>query len=138
MKILVVDDNLELLSNICSLLKRNEFEVWPASSAKRALGMAYHKVPDFIIFDMLMPEMDGYEFCEMLQLNPVTCNIPVALMVTDFNSVDEKMSKSSGVIDIFEKPIVEKEFILKIDAIHKLINSRKNLKIKKNINYNNH
>ena len=135
MRILVVDDNFEVLSYLCYLLKRNEFDASPASSGKRALGLAYHKKPDLIIFDLFMPDMNGYEFCDMLKLSPDTKNIPVVFMVLDKFNPNEENLRNAGAVDVIRKPIVEKEFILKMNALHKLINDRKDKKIEKDLKY---
>jgi CheY-like chemotaxis protein len=135
MKTLIVDDNFEVVSHTCSLLEQNEFNAMPATSAKRALGIAFHKHPDLIIYDMLMPEMNGFEFCEILMLNPATHGIPVVLITRNGYEPDDNQLRLSGVIDIIKKPIDEKEFILKMNEFHKYINETKKREKKENLKF---
>jgi response regulator RpfG family c-di-GMP phosphodiesterase len=90
--------------------------------------MAFNDKPDFIIYDMNMSEIDGFAFCEFLQLNPETCHIPVVFLVNGCFQADEERLHMAGVLDIIKKPINEKEFILRMNAFHRFINIRKKRK----------
>ena len=66
-KILVVDDEPDILEFLSYNLKREGFKVFVASSGKSAIQMATENIPDLILLDVMMPEMDGIETCEKLR-----------------------------------------------------------------------
>jgi diguanylate cyclase (GGDEF)-like protein len=102
--ILLVDDvpaNLSLLSSIL----REDYRVQLATSGAKALELVAASLPDLILLDVMMPEMDGYEVCKRLKANPDTCDIPV-LFVTARNQIeDEELGLTLGAMDYIHKPI---------------------------------
>ena len=74
--VLVVEDNIELRNYLKSKL-RADFIVVEAENGKAGLQMAVKGIPDIIITDVIMPEMDGFEFCKQIKENITTSHIPV-------------------------------------------------------------
>lgn len=103
--VLVVDDtpeNLELMSEL--LLGRYRVKV--ASSGVKALRIAAgSQQPDLILLDIMMPEMDGYEVCRLLKLNPATADIPVVFLTAKSEVADEQQGFDLGAVDYITKPI---------------------------------
>ena len=102
--ILVVDDtpdNIAVLSGILS----DQYRVLAATSGEKALRMARDKMPNLILLDVMMPDMDGYEVCRRLKADPDTRGIPV-IFVTAMNEMeDETRGLSEGAVDYITKPI---------------------------------
>ena len=79
--ILIVDDtpiNLKLLMNI---LTQSGYEVRPATSGKQAIDAMNARLPDLVLLDIAMPEMDGYEVCQRLKQDPATEGVPIFFSV---------------------------------------------------------
>jgi two-component system, sensor histidine kinase and response regulator len=79
-KILSVDDEPEVLESLCELLQGVGFSVKSTSDANQALEIAREFKPNAILLDIIMPQMDGYEFCKLLKKQSETENIPVIFL----------------------------------------------------------
>ena len=103
--ILVVDDtpdNLHLMSSLLNGIYRIKI----ANSGSKALKIAAADLPpDLILLDIMMPEMDGYEVCRRLKLNPKTMNIPVIFLTSKAEVADEAKGLELGAADYITKPI---------------------------------
>lgn len=124
-QILVVDDtpaNLKLLTDI---LTYNGYQVRPASSGRIALRSVLVEIPDLILLDIKMPEMDGYEVCKQLKDNPVTKNIPVVFISALDEMADKVKGFNVGGIDFITKPFQAEEVLIRVEthiSIHRLRN----------------
>ena len=102
-KILIVDDEpiiMEILSQELSA----EHDILLASSGKRAIELSQSDLPDLILLDISMPDMDGFEICRRLKRITATMNIPI-IFVTAFNSTeDEVKGLEIGAVDYLTKP----------------------------------
>ena len=104
-KVLVVDDIPENIDIVVGIL-RNEYEVIAARSGKAVLKLIQSmNIPDIILLDIMMPEMDGYEVCEKLKENILTANIPVIFVTAKHEVEDEKHGLDLGAVDYITKPI---------------------------------
>jgi diguanylate cyclase (GGDEF)-like protein len=102
--ILVVDDsrmNIEILSDVL----KSEYNVLCATNGKDALEIARRQVPDIILLDVIMPEMNGYEICTSLKSDPLTQNIPIIFITGQDQEEDEAKGLEAGAIDYITKPI---------------------------------
>jgi putative two-component system response regulator len=103
--VLVVDDTPANLALVSSLLK-DLYMVKVANRGARALQVAASKpVPDLILLDIMMPEMDGYEVIVKLKENPETADIPVIFLTAKAEVEDEQKGFELGAIDYITKPI---------------------------------
>jgi len=102
--VLVVDDtpaNLELLHGIL----RDEYQVKVATNGQKALELANKSPrPDIILLDIMMPEMSGYEVCQMLKENTETMPIPVIFVTAKSHLEDEEQGLAFGAVDYITKP----------------------------------
>jgi len=104
--ILVVDDAPESIEPIVDCLHRADFRTRIATSGNRALQLAGSKpVPDLILLDVSMPDMDGYEVCGRLMNDPLTANIPVIFLTVRNEEMDEQFGFDAGAVDYITKPI---------------------------------
>ncbi|MBF0370413.1 MAG: response regulator [Magnetococcales bacterium] len=113
-KILVVDDepvNIELLAEILE----TDFQVIFATSGAAALKIASVQLPDLILLDIMMPEMDGYEVCERLKADDALKEIPVIIISALGGEADESKGLQSGAVDYITKPFNPTIVKLRVD-----------------------
>ncbi|MCK5190360.1 MAG: response regulator, partial [Methylococcales bacterium] len=102
--VLVVDDtptNIQLLNGIL----REHYKVKAATNGEKALKIAQiEPLPDIILLDIMMPEMDGYEVCRQLKSSPLTAAIPVIFITAKSEVEDEQQGFAMGAVDYITKP----------------------------------
>lgn len=114
-KLLVVDDEDDLLAEVEPLLKRSGYIVYLASDGEQALRRVEEVRPDLIILDVLMPRMDGREVVRRLrQTNDWT---PVILLTQIGNPAERAMSLQEGADDYLNKPFDPMELLARIQAV---------------------
>ncbi|WP_354622945.1 HD domain-containing phosphohydrolase [Psychromonas sp. MME2] len=125
--ILVVDDvpeNIQLIHNTLS----KDYTIRAATSGKRALQLAEkHPLPDLILLDVMMPEMDGFETCKQLKMNTITSNIPIMFVTAKTETVDETKGFTLGAVDYISKPISPIVLKLRVETQLKLANRERHL-----------
>lgn len=103
-KILVVDDepnNLQLLRQIL----KGKFQLIFANGGLKALSAAQEHLPDLILLDIMMPDLNGYQVCEKLKANSLTKDIPVIFVTAMSDVDDEAKGFDVGAVDYIQKPI---------------------------------
>jgi len=101
-KILIIDDDINFLDLINRRLSKEGYLVFTANNGKSGLIKANKLVPDIIILDIIMPDMDGWTVYKKLKRTPLLAQIPVIIItIGDY----EKMAKDFGVVDFLAKPI---------------------------------
>ena len=103
-KILIVEDDIDLLENVIEFLLINNFQIASARNGKEALKEISKQVPDIIICDIAMPVMNGYELYEQLQKKPDTSIIPFIFLTAKTEVSDIRKGMSLGVDDYISKP----------------------------------
>ncbi len=101
--VLIVDDmptNIRILSETI----QNDYEVLFARSGQKALELAEFNLPDLVLLDIMMPDMDGYEVCRRLKSDEKTKDIPVVFITALHEEDDEKRGFDLGAIDYITKP----------------------------------
>ncbi len=119
-KVLAIDDNeinLVLLGQIFKL-HYPDFEFIKATSGKQGIGLAIEKKPEIILLDILMPEMNGYEVCEILKVEELTRNIPI-LMISALGQNPSERTKglNAGADAFISKPFSQDELRAQIDVV---------------------
>jgi CheY-like chemotaxis protein len=104
-KILIVDDCPDNLQVLLQILKA-DYAIVAATTGSKALQMAMRQpVPDLIVLDVVMPEIDGYEVCKQLQANSTTKDIPVILVTGLGDASNEADGFACGAVDYITKPL---------------------------------
>ena len=127
--ILIVEDNIELRNYLKNKL-RLDYSVVEAENGKDGLQMALKGIPDIIITDIIMPEMDGFEFCKKIKEDLKTSHIPVLMLTAKAMSSDKVKGIDSGADAYLNKPF---EMKLLRSYLKRLIESRQQF-LEKNIN----
>lgn len=103
-RVLIVDDvprNIDLLKDILS----ERYQVQIAKSGKVALDIIERTMPDIILLDIMMPDMNGFEVCEKVKANPKTADIPVIFLTAVTDAQHEQKGFDLGCVDFITKPI---------------------------------
>lgn len=112
--ILIVDDQPDNLRVLSSMLMVKGYNVRKAITGKMALATCQKVVPDLILLDIMMPDLSGYEVCESLQSNPLTCQVPVIFLSALDDSTAKVKAFSSGGADYITKPFQTEEVLARI------------------------
>jgi DNA-binding response OmpR family regulator len=112
--ILVVDDEARLVSLVETYLTQSGFRVVTASNGREALSIAGRQNPDLIILDIMMPEMDGYEFMRVYRTEHDT---PIILLTARVDSDEKVVGLESGADDYMTKPFRPRELMARVKAV---------------------
>ena len=124
--ILIVEDNHDLRFYIKSFLAET-YSIIEADNGKEGLGIARKYLPDLVISDVMMPEMNGYALCKALKTEELTSHIPVILLTAKASKDDKIEGLETGADDFITKPFDQQELLVRIENI---ITQRENLKKK--------
>lgn len=103
-KILIVDDEMDTLLPLKRSLQVEDYNIISASNGYEAIDKAKTEIPDLVLLDLMMPEMDGYEVCARLKKDARTKNIPI-IMLTARDAVRDKVKGLDiGADDYVTKP----------------------------------
>lgn len=124
-KILIVDDEIDILEFLSYNLKKENFKIFTASNGEDAISIAEKELPQLILLDVMMPTMDGIETCEELRKNPKLDNTIIAFLTARGEDYSQVAGFEAGGDDYIIKPIKPKILISRIKALLKRI-ERKN------------
>ena len=129
--ILVVDDVVQNLQVLCSILAKEKYRLAVARNGMQALDTAEKVKPELILLDVMMPELDGFEVCKRLHDSPATRDIPVIFLTakTELESVVKGFE--IGAVDYVTKPFNEAELLARVRTHLELKRAREEL-IKRN------
>ena len=116
-KVLVVDDEKNIVEAIVYNLQKSGFRTLVANDGKRALELAQREVPDLITLDVMLPEMDGWEVCRNLRQDSRTKRIPVIMLTVKNDETDKVVGLELGADDYMTKPFSPKELVARVKAI---------------------
>ncbi len=116
-KILVVDDEPEAVELVEFNLKQAGFDVISAGDGAEALKKARSGVPELIILDVMLPEVDGMEICKMLRRDKATANIPIIMLTAKAAEIDRVLGLELGADDYITKPFSPRELVLRVKKI---------------------
>jgi ligand-binding sensor domain-containing protein/DNA-binding response OmpR family regulator/two-component sensor histidine kinase len=122
--ILIVEDNEELRKFLIGGLQPF-YQTLEAKNGNEGLCFAFKKIPDLIISDIMMPEMDGIELCHTVKTDEKTSHIPVILLTAKSDEEDIMRGLEAGADDYFLKPVSMGKLLLRAE---KLIDLRRKLR----------
>jgi len=114
--LLIVDDIPANISVLSYFLEGKGFEILIAKNGKRAIKKAEYAHPDLILLDVMMPEMDGFEACQILKSQDSTKEIPIIFMTALADTLDKVKGFELGAVDYITKPIQQEEVLARINA----------------------
>lgn len=116
-KVLVIDDEENIVELIKFNLESNGYEVITAYDGKEGLNKAMNESPDMILLDLMLPEMDGIEVCKNLKKKSETENIPIIMLTAKSEETDKIIGLEIGADDYMTKPFSVRELVARVKAV---------------------
>ena len=113
-RILVVDDEPDVLELVVFHLKKEKYKVAIADNGDKALKIAREQVPNLIILDLMLPGISGLEICQLLKQNPKTTEIPILMLTARAGEEDRVRGLELGAHDYVTKPFSPRELVLRV------------------------
>lgn len=115
-KILLIEDDIALRENISEILVLTNYHVITAANGKIGIELAIKELPDIIICDIMMPELDGYGVLKTLSTHQKTSHIPFVFLSAKTTYQNVRMGMDLGADDYITKPFTEEELISAIES----------------------
>ena len=116
-KVLVVDDETDVADLVAYHLKAKGFVVETVNDPNRSIGTARSFLPDLVILDVMMPELNGIQICRMLRADPKLQEVPVIFLTAKVEENDRIQGLETGADDYICKPFSTKELVLRVQTI---------------------
>jgi CRP-like cAMP-binding protein len=115
-KILIIEDNDDIRENVIEILELAGYQVASASNGKAGVELAFNDVPDIILCDIMMPEMDGYGVLYLLSKRPETVAVPFIFLTAKAEHFDRRKGMEMGADDYLTKPFDDMELLNAIES----------------------
>jgi two-component system alkaline phosphatase synthesis response regulator PhoP len=116
-KILIIDDEEDIREILFYNLQKEGYEVFQAETGREGIELAIAKMPDLVLLDVMMPEMDGIEVCQHLRENPKTKNVRICFLTARNEDYSQIAGLDAGADDYVSKPVKPKVLASRIKAI---------------------
>ena len=116
-KILIAEDERDILDLIMFTLQFGGYDVVPTSNGADALDMVHKEQPDLILLDVRMPRMSGYEVCKQIKTEDDTRNIPVVFLSAKGQEAEVTAGYEMGAVDYILKPFAPDQLLERLDNI---------------------
>lgn len=120
MKILIVEDDLNIRRGIKDFLEDENYEIVEACDGSEAIQLYQDHIPDFIILDIMMPKKNGYDVCK--EIRKMDTKIPILFLSAKSEEIDRVVGLELGADDYLMKPFGLQELIARIRAIYRRVN----------------
>jgi len=115
-KVLIIEDNNDIRENVVEILELANYQVFDANNGKKGVELAVKELPDIILCDIMMPELDGYGVLYMLNKNPETAAIPFIFLTAKAERLDLRKGMEMGADDYLTKPFDDMELLNAIES----------------------
>lgn len=109
--VLVIDDSPSEMAKFRDLLAKNNYQVLEAANGEQGCKMAADHLPDLILMDVVMPEMNGFQATRKITRGKTTAHIPVVMISTKNQETDRVWGKRQGAKEYLTKPVDEAELM---------------------------
>ncbi len=116
-KLLLADDSITIQKVVELTFPSDEFEVVTAGNGRLAVDKALTFVPDIVLCDVIMPQLDGYQVCEALRASPQLAKVPILLLNGAFEPYDAERAKSVGALGNVSKPFDPPALVARVKEI---------------------
>ena len=116
-KILIVDDEKNIVEAVKYNLEKEGFRTLTAFDGAKALEAARRELPDAVLLDWMLPEMDGLEVCRALKQDEKTRHIPVVMLTVKSHETDKVLGLEMGADDYVTKPFSARELVARVKAV---------------------
>jgi DNA-binding response OmpR family regulator len=117
MKVLVVEDDLDIQELVISLLSRAGYDVLAESNGNAGLAAALTQQPDLVILDWMMPGLSGVEVCRAMRADPRAKTIAVLMLTSKAQETDIDQAFTVGADDYMVKPFRGRELVSRVNAL---------------------
>jgi phosphate regulon transcriptional regulator PhoB len=115
--VLVVEDEPDIRNLVVHHLTRDGFRCRTATSGAEALASVRTAVPDLLVLDLMLPELNGLEVCRRLRADPATAGVPIIMLTAKTDEVDRIVGLEMGADDYVAKPFSPKELVARVRAV---------------------
>src|SRR5476651_1556459 len=115
-KVLIIEDNNDIRENIVEILELAAYTVFAANNGKTGVDLAIKNMPDIILCDIMMPELDGYGVLYMLNKNPDLSAIPFIFLTAKAERIDLRKGMEMGADDYLTKPFDDMDLLNAIES----------------------
>jgi len=115
-KVLIIEDNNDIRENVVEILELAGYQVYAAQNGKAGVDLAMKNLPDIILCDIMMPELDGYGVLYMLNKSPEAAAIPFIFLTAKAERVDLRKGMEMGADDYLTKPFDDMELLNAIES----------------------
>lgn len=115
-KVLIIEDNNDIRENVVEILELAGYQVFDANNGKKGVEIALKEIPDIILCDIMMPELDGYGVLYMLNKNPETAAIPFIFLTAKAERLDLRKGMEMGADDYLTKPFDDMDLLNAIES----------------------
>jgi len=116
-RILVIDDELDLIELVRYNLEKEGFTVQGAQDGESGLAQAIRELPDLIVVDLMLPGVDGLDVCRSLRFDKRTARIPIIMLTAKSEESDRILGLELGADDYVTKPFSPRELVARIKAV---------------------
>jgi CheY-like chemotaxis protein len=116
-KILMIEDNEQNRDALSRRLQRHGYDVITAIDGQQGITMAQAEIPDLILMDLNLPDVDGWEATRILKETPETRTIPIMAMTAHAIAGDEERALQAGCDDYHAKPVEFQRLLTQIEAL---------------------
>tara|TARA_B100001245_G_C22872207_1_gene419427 strand:- start:393 stop:761 length:369 start_codon:yes stop_codon:yes gene_type:complete len=116
-KVLIVDDEPNILMSLEFLLKKSGYQVFIARDGREALDIVEMELPDIILLDVMMPEVDGYEVCQKIKNDDKTAHIKIIFLSAKTKQTDIDKGYEVGADLYITKPFSTRNLITQVDSL---------------------
>jgi len=115
-KILVVDDEVDLVKTIQFALEAEGYQVLVSHNGEDALNQSRKEKPDLILLDLMLPKLDGYKVCRLLKFDEQYKHIPILMLTAKTQQKDRLLGMETGADEYITKPFDTEELMEKVKA----------------------
>lgn len=115
-KILIIEDDIGVIENLYQIFKLNNYDVYTAQNGRVGVEQAMKHLPDIIVCDIMMPELDGYQVLKTLRSEPATFGIPFLFLTAKAEKADQRYGMEMGADDYITKPFGNSEIINAVES----------------------
>ncbi|MDX1607433.1 MAG: response regulator [Candidatus Competibacterales bacterium] len=116
-KILVVDDEPNILLSLEFLLQQAGYEVTTARDGDAALEALARDLPDLVLLDVMLPHRNGYEICQSIRDNPAWRGVKVVMLTARGREIDREKGMALGADDYITKPFATREVVERVQSL---------------------
>src|SRR5512134_1750647 len=113
-KILVVDDELDIVKVVRAYLEQSSFRVITASDGQQALAMFHHEQPDLVVLDLSLPKLDGLDVCRAIRRES---SVPIIMLTARVEETDRLIGLEIGADDYIVKPFSPREVVARVRTV---------------------